>query len=134
VEHKKTAVVVYEDDDILVFMDKAPFNLGHTLVMPKKHYRYLTDMSENEVSSLFRVVSRVAKAVLQATGADGLNIGQSNGEAASQTIPHVHVHIIPRFKNDAEQGAMFPPRKHINVKGLRESGRLVEEALNSFRD
>ncbi len=128
VNHEADAVTVYEDEETVAFMDKEPFNLGHTLVTPKKHYKFITDMPENEVCSLFKVVSRVAKAVLKATRSDGLNLGQSNGEAASQQIFHVHVHIIPRFKGDAED-SMFPPRKQPSLEELKESGRRIQDAL-----
>ncbi|MFQ6134789.1 MAG: HIT family protein [Nitrososphaerales archaeon] len=132
VERKADAVIVYEDDDTVAFMDKEPFNLGHTLVVTKKHYRYITDMPEEAVCSLFKVVSRLARAVSSATGADGLNIGQSNGEVASQQVFHVHVHVIPRFKGDTEHG-IFPPRKQLSLRELKESGRRIQEALGLAR-
>lgn len=129
VKREAAAVVVYEDEETVAFMDKEPFNPGHTLVVPKKHYKYITDMPEEEVGSLFRVVSRLARAVFRASGADGLNLGQSNGEAASQQILHVHVHVIPRFKGDTEHG-MFPSRKRLSAGELEESGRRIQEALS----
>jgi histidine triad (HIT) family protein len=96
--------IVYQDDNFLVIMDKYPITPGHTLVIPKKHYDTLFFMLPKEVGDLYSLVSIVAKAVVYAISADGFNIGQNNGRSANQIIPHVHVHIIPRFKNDNPSG------------------------------
>jgi histidine triad (HIT) family protein len=132
ISQEAPAVQVYEDDEIIAFMDKAPFNLGHTLVLPKRHYAFLTDMSNSEVGRLFTAVSRVAKAISQATGADGLNIAQSNGEAASQDILHVHVHIVPRFRGDSDDG-FFPPRKHPDAHEVEESASRIRKKLDDAK-
>ena len=129
-EHKLDAITMYEDDDTMAFLDKEPFNLGHTLIIPKKHYDYITDMPEEMVCRLFKIVSRLARAVSVAMKVDGLNIGQSNGEVASKQIFHVHVHIIPRFIGDAEDDG-FPTRKHLSSEELEDSGRRIREALDS---
>jgi len=88
-------------------------------------------MPEEEVGELYRVVSRIARAVYRATRADGLNIGQSSGEAASQQILHVHVHIIPRFKSEAkdQSGSFFPPRRKVSIEELEETGRFIRREL-----
>ncbi len=130
IEKKGKAVILYENDEIIAFLDNEPFNLGHTLVLPKKHYRFITDMPDEEVGQIYKKVNSFAKAIASSVKADGLNIGQSNGDIASQTIFHVHVHIIPRFKNDTK-GNKFPPRKHFTIKELRESGKHIQEVLNS---
>ncbi|MDX1370981.1 MAG: HIT family protein [Nitrososphaeraceae archaeon] len=96
--------IVYEDDNFLAIMDKYPITTGHTLVIPKKHYNTLLFMPPKEVGELYSLVSIIAKAVVSAISADGFNIGQNNGRSANQIIPHVHVHIIPRFKNDNSNG------------------------------
>ncbi len=129
VEGKEDKVLLYEDNYTLAFLDKKPFNLGHTLVIPKKHYKYITNMGDKEICNLFRTVNRLARAVFTATKADGLNIGQSNGLAASQQIFHVHVHIIPRFIGDSN--GVFPNRKQINLIELKKSSRDILEELNT---
>jgi histidine triad (HIT) family protein len=89
------ASVVYEDDQVIAFLSNHPVNEGHTLVLPKKHYENLYEISEDEASYLFRVVKRVTHAVRDATSAEGIRVVQNNGSAAGQVIFHLHIHIIP---------------------------------------
>ena len=98
VNKKQEAHVIFEDSAHIAIMDKYPVQQGHSLVMPKAHFEKIIDMPHEEVSALFSKVPIVAKAILDATGADGFNIGQNNGKSANQIIPHVHVHIIPRYQ------------------------------------
>ena len=95
---KQEAHIIFEDDSNIAIMDKYPIQLGHSLVMPKAHHEKIVDMSNVEVGALFSRVPLVARAILEATGADGFNIGQNNGKSANQIIPHVHVHVIPRYQ------------------------------------
>lgn len=133
VKLEASAARVYEDDEVLVFMDKAPFNIGHALVIPKKHYAFLTEMSDEETARLFTVTNRVVKAVFRAVKADGVNIAQSNGRAASQDIFHVHVHVVPRFEGDAKEGfGFFPSRKNMSVQELEETARKISRALDEL--
>lgn len=110
---------VYRDDNFLVIMDKYPINKGHTLVIPKKHYENLLQMPTAEVSRLYTIVPIVAKAVVSAVDADGFNVGQNNGIAANQIVPHVHVHIVPRFIDDSPDGR-WPARRVANHQELEE--------------
>ena len=95
---KQEAHIIFEDNSHIAIMDKYPIQLGHSLVMPKVHHEKIVDMSNDEVGELFSRVPVVARAILAATGADGFNIGQNNGKSANQIVPHVHVHIIPRYQ------------------------------------
>ncbi len=97
VQGKQPAHVIYEDKTHLAIMDKYPIQHGHTLVLPKEHYEKILDMPADSVAALFSRVPIIARGVLAATGADGFNIGQNNGRVANQIIPHVHVHVIPRY-------------------------------------
>ena len=97
---KRDGHILYEDDSHLVFLDKYPIDDGHTLVIPKKHYERITDMEYDDVGKLFSLVPKVAKAVLLGAGADAFSLAQNNGKAAKQIIPHVHVHIIPRYNTN----------------------------------
>jgi histidine triad (HIT) family protein len=94
---KQEAHIIFEDNSHIAIMDKYPIQLGHSLIMPKAHHEKIVDMSNDEVGALFSRVPVVARAILAATGADGFNIGQNNGKSANQIIPHVHVHVIPRY-------------------------------------
>lgn len=92
---------VYEDDHVLAFLDIAPLSLGHTLVIPKERKAYLHELSDDQAAALGRVLPRLARAVMNATGATAYNILQNNGSTAHQAVFHVHFHIIPR---DGERG------------------------------
>ena len=107
---QEAGVQVYRDLNFLVIMDKYPINPGHTLVMPIKHYENLLQMRSSEVGTLFSMASAVAKAIVSVIKADGFNVGQNNGIAANQIVPHVHVHIVPRFNDDSPDGK-WPARR-----------------------
>jgi histidine triad (HIT) family protein len=89
------ASMVYEDEDVIAFMSIQPINVGHTLVVPKKHYESIYEIPEEEVAHLYKIVKKLAYAVKKAVDAEGIRIVQNNGEAAGQVIFHMHVHIIP---------------------------------------
>ena len=94
------ATKIYEDDDMLVFMDIGPIIKGHALVIPKKHYDPVTDTPDEILARLHLTAKRIAQAQMNGLGADGVNIMQNNGEAAGQEVPHIHIHVIPRFRDD----------------------------------
>lgn len=95
------AYIVYEDEGFLAFLDRRPVNPGHTLVVPRRHYATILEMPPSEVGELFKRVALIAPAIYRAMGADGLNILQTNGRAAWQSVFHVHAHIIPRRFGDS---------------------------------
>ena len=86
---------IYEDDKVLAFFSNRPVNIGHTLVVPKKHYESIFDIPEKEFAHLSVIVKRIAAAVKMAVSAEGIRVVQNNGEAAGQVIFHLHVHVIP---------------------------------------
>jgi histidine triad (HIT) family protein len=94
-------VKVYEDDNILSFMDVFPQSEGHTLVIPKAPSRNLLETNAKDIGRLFGAVQRIAKAVETALKPDGITITQFNGAPAGQTVFHTHVHIIPRYEGKA---------------------------------
>jgi len=94
------ARVVYEDDDVLAFLDANPMAPGHTLVVPKDHYETLGDLPDDEGSAVFAALHRLAPLVEDAVDADASTVAFNNGEAAGQEISHVHGHVIPRFEGD----------------------------------
>ena len=130
VQGKRPAAIVWQDADFMCFIDKHPMNPGHSLVIPRKHYALMTDMPVSEVGKLFECAARVSRAIFKALKPDGVNVGQSNGKAASQTIFHVHVHIVPRFKGDAKEG-FWPQRKRFTEKRLNEMARKINEVIET---
>ena len=94
------ARVVHEDERTLAFMDLFPLTRGHALVIPKVHYENLFDATPDDVAAVARTAQRVAQAAMDAYGADGLNLLQTNGAVAMQTVFHLHVHVLPRYVDD----------------------------------
>jgi histidine triad (HIT) family protein len=125
---KLPAYVVYEDKDYIAFLDKSPFNVGHTLVCPKKHGETVWDMDENEIGGLFMHAARISKAVVEATGMDGFRFVQNNGEAANQVVAHVHVHVIPVR---LEEKGHWMDRKSMTPEEMHETAEGIRNALSS---
>ena len=94
------AMRVYEDEIILAFLDIGPLSEGHLLIVPKEHADRLENMPPEAVAHLAAQLPRLARAVLQVTGAAGYNLLQNNGTVSGQAVPHVHFHIIPRAASD----------------------------------
>ncbi len=94
------ADIVYEDDDTLAFLDIAPNNPGHTLVVPKLHSRNILDISETSWLAVMKTVRLLAPIIQNAVGADGINVAMNNEAAAGQVVFHTHVHLIPRHTGD----------------------------------
>jgi histidine triad (HIT) family protein len=122
------AVRIFENSDFIAFMDKYPINRGHTLVLPKSHHESILTMSDDEVGKLFSTVSFLSKGIMKALDAKGLNIGQNNGKAANQIVPHVHVHIIPRYSYDSPNGR-WPSRNLISDQELEKIAEKIRAAL-----
>ena len=103
------ARVVYRDDYAVAFFPLQPASLGHTLVVPRRHIPDIWALPEQTAAHLSRAVLRVAAALRAAVTPDGLNIIQSSGAAATQTVPHLHVHLVPRWAADA-MGPIWPAK------------------------
>ncbi len=91
---------VYEDDVVLAYLDINPFTKGHTLVIPKAHSQGLVDTSDETLAAVLARVRKVAAHIKEALPCDGFNILQNNGEAAGQTVMHLHFHIVPRYGSE----------------------------------
>ena len=126
IEGKRPGFIIFEDEHHVAILDKYPIDTGHSLVIPKTPYEKIIDMPENEVANLFTLVPKIAKAILKATGAVAFSIAQNNGKEAKQIVPHVHVHIIPRYANKA---TMWTKRGMPSDNELKE---LQEKIKNSF--
>ena len=92
---------VYEDDDFRAIMDAAPANKGHVIILPKEHADDVFSLPVETQAKLFPVAAKIAKAVKEELGCDGVNILQNNGTAAGQTVFHFHTHVIPRYNGDS---------------------------------
>ncbi|MEL4306235.1 HIT family protein [Methanococcoides sp. LMO-2] len=116
---------VYEDETAYAFLDINPCSKGHTVVVPKTHYENFTEMPAEEAAALFATVRMIARLVEDAVSADGSNIGLNNKPAAGQAVPHVHVHIIPRFEGD--NGGSMHSIVHVPGAGddLEEMAELL---------
>ncbi len=99
IQRKKDGYFIYEDESYVAFLDKYPIDYGHSLILPRDHYERVTDMNSDKVGELFSKVPKIAKAIIETTKADAFSLAQNNGRAAKQIVPHVHIHVIPRFNN-----------------------------------
>ena len=111
IEGKMPCYMIYHDDDCIVILDKYPIDNGHSLIITKKPYEKLTDMGVDEVAKLFSKIPKIANAIMSATNADAFSIAQNNGKAAKQIVPHVHIHIIPRYN---ATGTLWTKRKILS--------------------
>jgi len=100
VEGKIPCTKIYENENVLAFLDIAPINYGHTLIIPKKHYKNLEEIPGKELFEVIKVVKRIGAAVKMGLGAPGYNIGLNNDPVAGQVVPHLHFHVMPRNEND----------------------------------
>ena len=94
------ATKVHEDEATIAFMDINPATRGHLLVIPRRHARDLHEIPEDDLAAVAAVGKRLAGLVVERLGADGVNLHQSNGAAAWQTVFHFHLHVIPRYADD----------------------------------
>ena len=102
---------VYEDDRVLSFLDIFPLSVGHTLVIPKEPAVTLEELSDESAAAIGRVLPRICRAVLAATGTSAYNVLQNNGSAAHQVVMHVHFHIIPKYPDGSGLGIGWPAGK-----------------------
>lgn len=94
------AEILTENEDVISFLDINPVNLGHALVIPRRHYDNFLEVPPGELDGIIRVVQNVSSAIKTSLEPDGINLVVNNGIAAGQSIFHFHFHIIPRFHND----------------------------------
>jgi histidine triad (HIT) family protein len=123
------AVRVLETPEVLAFLDIAPVNYGHTLVIPKAHYQNLLELPDGLWTSIGQVCRRVAQALMATLSAQGFNIGMNNFGAAGQEVFHAHLHVIPRYHTDGLQ--LFPQASY--KPGDREkTGEQLRWALEKL--
>ncbi len=128
---KSEAEILYEDENIISFLDIRPVNYGHTLVVPKKHYDNFLSLTSTELNYLINGLQTISRAVEKSVKADGFNIVVNSGKAAGQTVFHFHFHIIPRFTNDF---SFSPNFKKYSNGSMKEFADKIRIELNTRRD
>jgi histidine triad (HIT) family protein len=118
---------VYEDERVFAFLDIAPLAPGHVLVVPKEPAATLDALSEESAAAVGRVLPRIARAVMAATGTRDLNVLQNNGAAAHQAVPHVHFHVIPKPDEARGLGIGWPGRNLEPEDGRRMAAAVAAE-------
>jgi len=118
---------VYEDEHVFAFLDIGPLSDGHTLVIPKERKAMLHQLSDESAAAIGRVLPRLCRAVLRATGATAYNVLQNNGTEAHQAVHHVHFHIIPKFGGEG-LGVGWPAKK-LPESTARELQEKIRKAL-----
>ena len=118
---------VYEDDYFKTILDIYPAAEGHLIVIPKEHAEDVFSLSDGTCEKVYSAVKKIANAVKTALSCDGINILQNNGAAAWQSVPHFHVHIIPRYKGDAMAMPWKPLQK--NAEEFSEIAEKIKAAI-----
>jgi histidine triad (HIT) family protein len=121
---------VFEDDTTLAFMDISPLNKGHLLVIPKNHFGNILEIDEEAYGRLFSVICRIAKAVGACLSPDGMNVLQLNGKAANQVVPHLHIHIVPRWIGDGLTISAWEPVAG-DMKDILATAEIIKSKLSS---
>jgi histidine triad (HIT) family protein len=129
IKGKLPSAKVYEDAQVVAFLDIAPVNKGHTLVVPKDHYENIFEVPEEVLAKIIKVTKLLSKAVQQAVEADGITLHQANGSAAGQVIMHFHIHIMPRYEND--NAGLTWNHKSYKENEAAEYAEKIKNALKS---
>jgi histidine triad (HIT) family protein len=121
------AQIVFEDGVSLAFLDHRPLFPGHTLLVPKNHCETLADLPDDLVGPLFLNARMLSRAVQVAMNAEGSFVAMNN--RVSQSVPHLHVHVVPRRKKDGLKGFFWPRNKYQGDEHAAETQRLIKQAI-----
>ena len=127
IEGRESGHIIYEDKLHVVILDKYPIDHGHSLIITRHPYEKITDMPKDEIAELFSLVPKIANSILKSTGAVAFSIAQNNGKEAKQIIPHVHVHIIPRYAN---KGTVWTKRGIPSDSELKDLSEKIKKNFN----
>lgn len=116
---------LYEDEDFRVILDLGPATKGHALILPREHAENLYDLPKETASKVLLLAQKMASVMVEKLHCDGLNLVQNNGEAAGQTVPHFHLHMIPRYLGDGQNINWIPGKP--TQEELEEVRRLIAE-------
>ncbi len=120
---------VYADADVTAFLDIKPVFKGHVLIAPRRHYVTLADLPPGLLAPLFGVVQRISAAVPAALGAQGTFVAMNN--IVSQSVPHLHVHVVPRTKGDGLRGFFWPRTKYDSADEAADYAAKIRDQLES---
>jgi histidine triad (HIT) family protein len=127
-----SAAVVLEDDDFIGFLDHRPLFPGHVLLVPRTHIATLADLPEHQVGPLFANARLLAGVVEKSLGAEGSFVAVNN--RVSQSVPHLHVHIVPRRKGDGLRGFFWPRQKYASPEEMERTRLVLHEAVRKMRE
>ena len=125
--HAVSFYVVFEDPISLAFLDNRPLFPGHVLLIPKQHFETLADLPADLSGGFFRNVQLLAQAVEQGMQAEGTFVAINN--RVSQSVPHLHVHIVPRKKKDGLRGFFWPRNTYKDEEQMREAQEAIRSAI-----
>jgi histidine triad (HIT) family protein len=125
------AHVVFEDSDTLAFLDNRPLFPGHSLLIPRKHLETIWDLPDDLLATLFENARLLSRAVREAMKAQGAFVAANN--VVSQSVPHFHVHLVPRNRKDGLRGFFWPRRKYESDAHAAESAAAVRAAVEKLR-
>jgi len=132
IRNELPATRIYEDDDVLAFMDIGPVAPGHALIIPKTHHDNITQTPDEVLQKLIVIVKQVAQAAKVAMHAEGLNVTQANGKTAGQTVPHIHFHVIPRT-TDSSNAKSWRPGSYDDPDEMVRLAKLITDAMSQER-
>jgi histidine triad (HIT) family protein len=121
------ASIVWEDESAVAFLDVKPLFFGHVLLVPRPHYATLTDVPASEVGPLFVHAQMLTRAVEKAMGAEGTFVAMNN--RVSQSVPHLHIHVVPRKPKDGLKGFFWPRTRYQSDDEREEVCRRIQQAL-----
>jgi histidine triad (HIT) family protein len=119
--------VVFEDEDTLAFLDHRPLFPGHSLLIPRAHHETLADLPDELIEPYFRNARLLSVAIRDAMGAQGSFVAMNN--VVSQSVPHLHTHVVPRVRKDGLRGFFWPRRKYESDEHLAATAIKVREAV-----
>lgn len=122
---------VHDDERVVAILDISPANKGHVLVIPKKHYETFDKVPEEELYATIAVVKKFVQGVITALHAEGVNVHVNSGPAAGPLVKHIHVHIIPRFKDDglSSLSLIYDAKKYTDPKEMKDFAQRIRKAV-----
>lgn len=127
VDGTTSAAAVYQDDHAMAFLDTSPLFPGHVLVVPCRHVELMWELPSDEVGPFFSTLQRIAIAIKASMGAEGIFIANNN--LVSQSVPHMHVHVVPRSKGDGLKGFFWPRSKYETPAHLEDVAARIRACL-----
>src|SRR6266566_7060646 len=131
VSDEVNATIVFQDDISLAFLDHRPLFPGHCLLVPREHFETLSDLPQELIGPFFENVQLVTRAVELALEAEGSFVAMNN--RVSQSVPHLHVHIVPRRKKDGLKGFFWPRSKYVSAPEMAAVKQTIQKAIAAIQ-